>query len=385
MPEDKRPRPTINMTPDFSSQPASRLELPGGSGGPNDRAARQKQAPAGQPSGKVTSARLFSYFLASVLGGLAVAGGGYIALTENIPGFSLADPATRRQIQELREKTADLAKALRAEPRPSPANAYSGSGPEGLNEVRARLDGIVTSARDLDETVQSLSQRVQAVEGKAGDGPSRDAFRADIAAQIAPISQRLATVERELETLTRAQIERQADARTSALTLALTNLKRAIGDGRSFSAELAAVENLSAVKLPVSQLEPYKDAGVPSLAELQRDFANASTKAIQSSYRGKTDSIMGEVFSRAKAAIQVRPSDSSGITVEAILGRMETALKSGNLRTALTEGAALEGPAQEEMQAWLGQAQARVTADEALRKTDQELLASLTKTVGRRP
>ena len=162
-------------------------------------------------------------------------------------------------------------------------------------------------------------------------------------------------------------------------------MKRAIVEGRPFSQELAAIENLSGSKLPVSQLAPYKDQGVLSLTELQREFSDASTKAIQAYYRGKGNSIMGEVISRAKAAIQVKPAGSKGDTPEAVLGRMETALKAGNLREALTEGAALEGPAQEEMQAWLGKAQERAVADEALKKTDQELLASLTKAQSRRP
>lgn len=383
MPEDKRPRPTLNMTADSSSQLAARFESP------NDRDTRSRQGRPGQPgtrSGGRSALRFFGLLLASILGGLVVAAAGYLASSHRIAGFSLTDPDALRQIDELRDRIAALSLALRPDPRSASTSGYAipGSGSE-LNEIRARVDGIVDAARALDETVQSLSQRLDVLEAKGGEGPAASTVRADVAAQIAPLAQRLASVERELETLTRVQLERQADARTSALTLALTNLKRAIGDGRPFPAELAAVENLAGTKLPVSQLEPYKDTGIPSLAELQRDFAEASQRAIKSSYRDKGNSIMGEVLSRAKAAIQVRPSDSTGGTVEAVLGRMEAALKAGNLRTALTEGAALEGPAQEEMQAWLGQAQARVAADEALRKTDQELLASLTKAVGRRP
>jgi hypothetical protein len=50
------------------------------------------------------------------------------------------------------------------------------------------------------------------------------------------------------------------------------------------------------------------------------------------------------------------------------------------VKGALTESAALEGPAKEELQTWLEHAQARAAAEEAVRKTDQELLASLMKT-----
>jgi hypothetical protein len=69
--------------------------------------------------------------------------------------------------------------------------------------------------------------------------------------------------------------------------------------------------------------------------------------------------------------------------VEAILGRMGTAVKSGDLKTALQQGPAFQHPAQE-MIDWFAKAQARAAADEALRKTDQELLASLTRPAARR-
>ena len=62
---------------------------------------------------------------------------------------------------------------------------------------------------------------------------------------------------------------------------------------------------------------------------------------------------------------------------------MSTALKSGDLKDALLQGAALQSPPQEMMN-WFEKAQARVAADEAVRKTDQELLAALTKPAGRR-
>ncbi|MBI4725040.1 MAG: hypothetical protein HY765_08710, partial [Rhodomicrobium sp.] len=237
--------------------------------------------------------------------------------------------------------------------------------------VCARLDGLVSAAHGLD-------QRVQLLEQNSGSGATRDAIQAEIASQVAPLSQRLATAERSLEAIARVQNERQADARSAALTLALTNLKRAISDGRPFAAELAAVGNLSAAKLPVLQLSPYQDEGVLSIAQLQSEFAEASQKTIERHYSNKSKTFMGEVLSRAKSAIQVRPADSTGDTVEAILGRMSAPLWAGDLNGALIHGAALSDPPQE-MKNWFGKAQARVAADDALRKTDQEILASLTK------
>jgi hypothetical protein len=369
MPDDKRPKPTIDMSAGYGSRP------PGSAG----QAA--KDASFSKPRGSASG--ISRMLLAGLLGGIVTAGGLYLALKQNIAGVSLTDPHTQRQIKDLQDRATLLENAGRG----APASGYpaASQGPEGLNEIRSRLDGMVNAGRDLDRAVQALSEKVQALESQAGSGgPSRGDIRAEIAAQTASLGQRLASAERELDALTRTQNERQSDSRTAALTLALTNLKRAISDGRPFSGELAAAETLSAAKLPISQLAPYKDTGVSSLADLQAGFANASQKTIEKYYGSKANGFMGEVLSRAKSAIQIRPADSTGGAVEAILGRMSTALKSGDLKGALFEGAALEDPPQE-MKDWLGKVQARAAADDAVRRTDQELLAALTKATARRP
>jgi hypothetical protein len=372
MPEDKRPRPTIDMTADRVSQPASpRPALPGGK--PAER------APQGRGGGFV------SYLLVGLIAGTVAAGGWYFALKQGIPGLSLTDPHARQRIAELTERTTALESALRSQSRPAPANGLQPSaGPEGLNELRSRLDAMVEVTRGLDQTVQALSQKMQSIEWHPAGGESSETVRAQIAAQTAALQQRLVSTERELEILTRAQTERQSDARTASLTLALTNLKRAVADGRPFASELAAVETLSSSKLPVSQLAIYKETGVTTLAELQSEFAEASKKTIEEHYSSESSGFMGKVISRAKSVVQVKPADSTGDSVEAILGRMGTALKSGDLKTALQQGGTLAHPPQE-MIDWFAKAQARAGAEDALRKTDQELLAALTKPASRRP
>ncbi|MFZ0571021.1 MAG: hypothetical protein WAM63_11110 [Rhodomicrobium sp.] len=383
MPNDKRPKPTIDMTAERKVEAARPLLSAGGAASTGERPAQKPSADQGHAATKAkrNGPGFAGYLLAGLIGGGVVAGGGYFASKMDIPGFSLTGPGTRQRIGELEERTASLESALRVLERAAPAPAYepSVSGSEGVNELRSRLDGIVDAARGLDQTVQSLSQKVQALEQRpAAGGETRDTLEAEIAAQTAPLQQRLTSAERELETLTHAQNERIADARTASLTLALTNLKRAIADGRPFPAELAAVETLSSGKLPVSQLAPYKDTGVSSMAELQSEFAEASKKTVEAYYSEKSNSFMGEVLSRAKSVVQIKPADSTGDSVEAILGRMSASLRSGDLKTALLQGAALPHPPQEMMD-WFAKAQARLAADEALRKTDQELLAALTR------
>ncbi len=381
MSDDKRPKASIDMTAE-SRQPPFRPALSGG------QASKPKDGPLPKPGRRGLG--FLGYVVAGLFGGIATAGGLYVASTQHIAGFSLTDPKVQHQIKELQDRTVFLENAARTA-RAAPPSGYpaASQGPEGLNELRSRLDAMVTAGRDLDGTVQalnqevqSLTQKVQSAEHRPG-GQSKSDVEAEIAAQTAPIAQRLSSAERQLDVLARLQNERQSDARTAALTLALTNLKRAVADGRPFPSELAAVETLSPAKLPVSQISTYKDQGIPSLATLQSEFADASRKTIEKSNSNKANGFMGEMLSRAKSAIQIKPADSSGSTVEDIVGRMGTALKAGDVKGALLQGAKLENPPQEMMD-WFEKAQARVTADETLRKTDQDLLASLTKATARR-
>lgn len=379
MPGDKRPKPTIDATAGRVSESDSRPLLPGAGSG----SAGERKLAAGGPAPAKAQDRgqgFIGYALAGILGGAVAASGMYFASQAGFAGFSLAGSEARKHVAELEDRTASLESAVRAFARQSPGSAHqpASAAPENVNELRARLDGIVGAARGLDQTVQALSLKVEDLEQHPGGGESKEAIRAEIAAQTAPLQQRLTSAERELEMLTRAQNERQADARTASLTLALTNLKRAVAEGRPFATELAAVETMSPTRLPVSLLAQYKDRGVSAMAELQSDFVDASAKTVEAYYANKSNSLMGEMLSRAKSVVQVKPADSSGGSVEAILGRMNTALKAGDLKTALLQGATLPHPPQQMMD-WFAKAQARVAADEAIRKTDQELLASLTK------
>jgi hypothetical protein len=355
---------------------------------PRPRPAVIDQIPEAQPG---SLGALLRPLAAGLVGGLL--GGGILSLML-AGGGPTTDDQMRLSIKELQDKireqqdkTAQLSDTIRVK-LAAPVKIAS---PDDLNEVRSRLDDLLKAAKAEDESVQSLSQKVRALEQKPVAQPEKAAVQAEIASQMAPVAERLAGLERSqnekasevtqrLAGIERSQSERASDARTAAATIALTNLKRAVSDGKPFAAELTAIQSLSSEKLPISQLAPYKDAGVPSLSQLQREFADIVHDVIVKHYHGKAESFMDEVLSRAKGAIQVTPMGSTGDTVEAILGRMESALKAGDVKGALTESAGLEGPAKEELQTWLEHAQARATADEAVRKTDQELLASLTKT-----
>ena len=397
------------MTAEPDDTPVEPSIAPASSGKASDQSPRPRptvieQQPEAQPAGL---GALLRPLAAGLIGGLL--GGGILALII-AGGGPKPDEQARLQIKDLQDKirdqqdkTAQLSDTVRVK-LAAPVKAAS---PEELNEVRSRLDDLSKATKAEDESVQSLSQKVQALEQKPAPQPDKEAVQAEIASQMAPVTERLAGLERaqsekasevteiasqlapvterlaglertqsekasevteRLAGIERTQSERASDARTATVTIALKNLKRAVTEGKPFATELRAIESLSSEKLPVSELAPYKETGVPSLSQLQHEFVDTVRNVIVQHYHGKAESFLDEMLSRARGAIQVKPIGGAGDTVEAVLGRMEKALKAGDLKGALTESAALEGPAKEELQAWLKHAQARAAADEAVRK-----------------
>ncbi len=364
------------MTAEPDSPDEPHLE-PAGGGEPKDRPTRPR---APLLEGRAISLSgdggggLLRPLAAGLIGGLVGAGAVYFL-------SSGADNDARQFINQLNSKVAELSDAINAK-----AASSGVASVEQLSEVRSRIDTIASSAKTAEEGVRTLTQKVEALEQKPSADSAKEAIHADIAAQIAPVASQIAPLAAQIAPLSdrvaaieALQNERVSDARTAALTIALTNLRRVISEGRPFATELSAVESLSPSKLPVSDLAANKDKGVASLAELQRGFADVSRAVISKHYSGKSDSILGEVLARARAAVQVRPAGGGGDTIEAKLGRIEAALKAGDLKGALTEAQTIEGPAKDELQPWLDRAEARAAADEAVRKTDTELLASLSK------
>ncbi|MBI4723942.1 MAG: hypothetical protein HY765_02770, partial [Rhodomicrobium sp.] len=81
MPDDKRPKPVIDMIAEHTIQPVPRLERPEGNGGPAGIAAAAPPVPK-QPQ---RSGRGFiGYLLAGIFGGVAATSGTYLILKLDI-------------------------------------------------------------------------------------------------------------------------------------------------------------------------------------------------------------------------------------------------------------------------------------------------------------
>ena len=205
---------------------------------------------------------------------------------------------------------------------------------------------------------------------------------ADVTAAVSPVSAKIASVEAELKTLQKADSERRTNAERVVLALELQNLKRALDRGQQYSSELAEVEKASAGKLDLAPLARFKEKGVPTVADLTRDFRPSANAIIDAEVAPAEGSVVDRLIAGAKSVVRVRkvshePGDTSA---EAVAARMEAALKEGRLSDVITEADGLSPKAKDAAAPFLEKVSARATVDKALASLEGQLKSSMSGT-----
>ncbi|MEZ5856676.1 MAG: hypothetical protein R3D67_18735 [Hyphomicrobiaceae bacterium] len=253
------------------------------------------------------------------------------------------------------------------------------------NRIATGLDAVKTTAERLQLALKS-TQDTTATLGSQLDGLKRDidgrlkatAKPADVSSAIAPVATKLTSLEENLAGVVKSEAERKATAERIVLALELGNLKRALERGAPFARELGEVRKVAMPGIDLSPLEPYQNDGLQTLPELVRDFREVANTLIDAANDNADSSVVDRLLSGAKSFVRVRKTShtKSDTSAEAIVGRMETALRSGRLGAVLAEAKALQTvpPAAKR---WLDRVAARQSVEAALAKIDTALKSSL--------
>jgi len=247
---------------------------------------------------------------------------------------------------------------------------------ETLKAANDRLAELVRAA-------QEQTGRIQAeVDGLKGDVLAqfkKVARPQDVTSAIAPISDRLAKLDTQLETITGREEVRKANAQRIVLALELGNLKRALDRGGRFDAELAAVSKVAGNGVDLSALEKLKSTGVPTAAELESEFQKLAFKAINAEDRKPDGSVIDRLVSGAKSIVRVRRTEfaSDDTSTEAIVARIDADLKQGDLTGAMKQAKSLSKEARAAIAPWLDRLAARADVDAAIAALEGQLKASL--------
>jgi hypothetical protein len=238
--------------------------------------------------------------------------------------------------------------------------------------------GLVRMERDL-ATVKTETDRLgQRINTLKSDLEERFNSMAK-AADVAPLAAKLGDIQQDLQGFSKSEAERAANASRVVLALELANLKRAMGRGDSYVAELTAIKRLAGGKFNLTPLERHMRDGVPMQAELIRSFRKCANAMLDAEAETADASLIDRLLSGARSIVRIRKAGHStdDTSIEAIVGRMEVALKEGRLDEVLAQGKKLPPKAALAAEDWLNKVEARHAVDRALADVDAALKASL--------
>lgn len=229
---------------------------------------------------------------------------------------------------------------------------------------------------DLADGVTQLTDRVAAAEVMASGGVA-DAGQA--ATYVQQVEARLAQLESNATSITKASDELRAEAsaaeaaaRLAEARASLSQLRSALGNGAPFADALGPLSAL--VDIPEA-LQATAADGVPTMELLRSDLPGASRAALAAV---RDDSASGEAATGIGGFLQKQFSLRSttvrqGSSTDAILSRVNAAIQSDDLPAAMTEMSNLSEIARVAMGDWPSLAQTRADAVAAADQVAQTL------------
>jgi hypothetical protein len=248
----------------------------------------------------------------------------------------------------------------------------------GLDQVRTATDRLQLALKSSQDETAALGTRLDGLKRDVDGRLNATAKPADVSLAVAPVAQKLTSLEQSLAGVVKSEAERKATAERIVLALELGNLKRAMERGQPYARELDEVRKVAGGVIDLTPLDRYRNEGVQTLPELTREFRAVANAIIDAEAEKGDGSVVDRLLSGAKTFVRVRKTaHASGDTsAEAVVARMEAGLKAGRLDIVLAEAKALPqqpGAAKD----WLLRVEARQTVEAALAAIDRALKSSL--------
>jgi hypothetical protein len=235
-----------------------------------------------------------------------------------------------------------------------------------------RAEGLAAKLAEMDKL---LGRRLEALKAEIDDRLKGVAKAQD----LAPVLDKVAAFERDLQAFLKTEGDRVANARRVLLTLEIATLKRAMNRGDSYARELEAVRSLAGDRVDLRALDRYSRNGLPTPVALAKEFRRVANAAIDAESERADASPLDRLMAGARTVVRMRktghsPDDPS---VEAVVGRMEAALKDGHIGEVLAQAGRLPPRAARAVEDWLRKVEARHGADRAVADIEAALKSSL--------
>jgi hypothetical protein len=246
---------------------------------------------------------------------------------------------------------------------------------EVTDAVRASMARVERDLSALRSEGTRLGSRLDTLRGDVDERLAAAAKAADVKA----IADRVAALEQRLQGFQRSEGERTANTARIVLSLELANLKRAMDRGDRYNNELAAVKRAGGDKLALGALERHMHDGVPTVTELSQSFRKVSNAMLDAEAEPADATLLQRLISGARSIVRVRKAghDPDDASTEAVIARMEAALKDGRLGDVVEHGKKLPPKAALAGEEWLKKVEARYSVDRALADVEAALKSSL--------
>jgi hypothetical protein len=255
---------------------------------------------------------------------------------------------------------------------------------EAEQKLEAKMEaalakGETANASALDEMRHEIAE-LKAKLSALADAELGSGMSADLGPALTALTERIAKIEATLAELAGAIDKDAAAAKSAAAAIAFANLRAAVSDGRPYAAELDTVRTLAPSVGDLGILPAHAESGIPTLPDLVRSFASARDAALAVTTAPPSGgSLVDSLMASAQSLVKIRRLDEAptGDGPAATLVRAKQALDQGDLATAMKDVEMLDSTTREAFSAWLGEAQARLGADETLTRLEGILLAAV--------
>lgn len=298
------------------------------------------------------------------IAGAGILGGVVGALLAVFVGSSGPDPVVQASIDSrvsalagridgLAGQIAEIGQRLDAAP--------AGADPAALSAIEERLGALEERPAAAPADLGPLESRIAALENEAAETNVGETAPSP---EVAALTERVAALSGRLDTL-EAEPPRDPATEAAAKTIALGALVDAADRGQPFANEIAQLRAIVGEDPALAALRPVAERGVPSKSYLAGQFPQVAQAILGAAARPDPgDGLIDRLAQSAKSLVEVRPvGPVPGDLPEAIVSRMEAAVRGGDLAAALAEREALAAPGQAASARWAESAAARVALD----------------------
>lgn len=264
-------------------------------------------------------------------------------------------------IQSLEDKIAEMSSevALRA----------------SVQDIETSVDPIQSAIADIEGSIDQLGGRLAALEslpaanGDGGNQTSLLAFEAEMQSLRTLVNDQKSALQAAADEAVATQQSAEDALRAEAARAALGRIQIAGDTGQPFQEALIDFEANSDVEMS-NVLNDVAATGIPKLSDIQADFPKNARLALASSRSegeqpASTAGRLSAFFKAQTGARSVTPREGSD--ADAVLSRVEAAVKSGNLTDAMAELEILPEVGRAAMSEWTAQV---TTRQEALKAID---------------